>query len=88
MLCTYRVFTTAFLTAAGYASAAVLYNLADPPFVNGPYTVAQFEVSLKYPCCWNSSDFCVGLATEKFGVKWYSLRKYYRDQERDWMSAC
>ncbi|KAF9459137.1 hypothetical protein BDZ94DRAFT_1060738 [Collybia nuda] len=35
---------SSFLAAAGYASAAVLYNLADPPFVNGPYTVAQFQL--------------------------------------------
>ncbi|RDB16062.1 hypothetical protein Hypma_003454 [Hypsizygus marmoreus] len=35
---------TSFLTAAGYASAAVLYRLADPSFINGPYTVAPFQL--------------------------------------------
>ncbi|TFK41506.1 hypothetical protein BDQ12DRAFT_570247, partial [Crucibulum laeve] len=37
---------TSFLTAAGYASASVLYNLDSPPFINGPYTVAPFELPL------------------------------------------
>jgi hypothetical protein len=34
----------AFLTAAGYASASVLYNLDDPPFIHDDYTIGQFEV--------------------------------------------
>lgn len=34
----------AFLTAAGYASADVLYDIGDPTFVDGRYSVAQFEV--------------------------------------------
>ncbi|KAG5637195.1 hypothetical protein H0H81_005408 [Sphagnurus paluster] len=34
---------TSFVTAAGYASASVLYRLQDPPFVSGQYTVAPFE---------------------------------------------
>ncbi|KAF9460651.1 hypothetical protein BDZ94DRAFT_888808 [Collybia nuda] len=37
---------TSFLTAAGYASASVLYNLADPPFVNGTYTIANFQLPM------------------------------------------
>ncbi|KAF9460650.1 hypothetical protein BDZ94DRAFT_1311303 [Collybia nuda] len=35
---------TSFLTAASYVSASVLYNLADPPFVKGKYTVARFQL--------------------------------------------
>ncbi|GLB39261.1 hypothetical protein LshimejAT787_0604230 [Lyophyllum shimeji] len=35
---------TAFVTAAGYASASVLYRLGDPPFIHGPYTVAPFQL--------------------------------------------
>ncbi|KZT22786.1 hypothetical protein NEOLEDRAFT_1137597 [Neolentinus lepideus HHB14362 ss-1] len=35
---------TSFLTAAGYASASVLYNLGDPEFVHGGYTVAPFQL--------------------------------------------
>lgn len=35
---------TAFVTAAGYASASVLYRLGAPPFTNGPYTVAPFQL--------------------------------------------
>ncbi|KAF8067656.1 hypothetical protein FPV67DRAFT_1581278 [Lyophyllum atratum] len=35
---------TAFVTAAGYASASVLYHLGDPPFINGQYTVAPFQL--------------------------------------------
>lgn len=35
---------TAFLSAAGYASSSVLYNLGDPPFVHGNYTIGQFQV--------------------------------------------
>ncbi|KAJ7276167.1 hypothetical protein B0H12DRAFT_1083885 [Mycena haematopus] len=35
---------TTFLTAAGYASASVGYNLQAPPFVFGTYTVAPFQI--------------------------------------------
>ncbi|KAH0581767.1 hypothetical protein J132_10903 [Termitomyces sp. J132] len=35
---------TAFLTAAGFASASVLYSLPDPPFIHGQYTIAPFEL--------------------------------------------
>ncbi|KAF8189611.1 hypothetical protein K438DRAFT_1832886 [Mycena galopus ATCC 62051] len=35
---------TTFLTAAGYASASVGYNLQPPPFVWDTYTVAPFEI--------------------------------------------
>ncbi|KAH8833004.1 hypothetical protein DL96DRAFT_1584277 [Flagelloscypha sp. PMI_526] len=34
---------TSFLTAAGYASSSILYDLGDIPFVLGPYTVAPFK---------------------------------------------
>ncbi|GJE86425.1 DUF3433 domain-containing protein [Phanerochaete sordida] len=36
---------TSFLTAAGYASASVLYNITDPPFVHNGYTVAPLTLS-------------------------------------------
>lgn len=36
----------AFLTAAGYASADVLYNINDPPFVHNGYTIASLVVRL------------------------------------------
>ncbi|KAJ3739563.1 hypothetical protein DFH05DRAFT_1560326 [Lentinula detonsa] len=35
---------TSFLTAAGFASSSSLYELPDPPFISGPYTVASFEL--------------------------------------------
>ncbi|KAJ3788686.1 hypothetical protein GGU10DRAFT_285725 [Lentinula aff. detonsa] len=35
---------TSFLTAAGFASSSSLYDLPDPPFISGPYTVASFEL--------------------------------------------
>ncbi|KAF7355111.1 Non-specific serine/threonine protein kinase [Mycena sanguinolenta] len=35
---------TTFLTAAGYASANVGYNLQQPPFILQPYTVAPFQI--------------------------------------------
>ncbi|KAJ7068060.1 hypothetical protein C8F01DRAFT_1116696 [Mycena amicta] len=35
---------TIFLTAAGYASASVGYNLPEPPFVFDTYTVTPFEI--------------------------------------------
>ncbi|KAF7301472.1 Non-specific serine/threonine protein kinase [Mycena indigotica] len=35
---------TIFLTAAGYASASVGYNLPEPPFVWEDYTVTPFEI--------------------------------------------
>ncbi|KAG5353078.1 hypothetical protein C0989_010701 [Termitomyces sp. Mn162] len=35
---------TAFVTAAGFASASVLYSLPDPPFIHGQYTIAPFEL--------------------------------------------
>ncbi|KAF5380067.1 hypothetical protein D9615_006118 [Tricholomella constricta] len=35
---------TSFVTAAGFASASVLYRLADIPFIRGPYTVAPFQL--------------------------------------------
>jgi hypothetical protein len=37
---------TAFLSAAGYASSSVLYNLSDPQFVHDVYTVGAFAVSV------------------------------------------
>lgn len=36
---------TAFLSAAGYASSSVLYNLSIPQFIYGSYTVTPFQVS-------------------------------------------
>ncbi|CAK5276022.1 unnamed protein product [Mycena citricolor] len=36
--------TSVFLTAAGYASATVGYNLQEPPFVFGTYTVTPFNL--------------------------------------------
>ncbi|KAG6841001.1 hypothetical protein C0991_002781 [Blastosporella zonata] len=38
---------TTFVTAAGFASASVLYNLPDPAFIHDQYTIAPFEVSFK-----------------------------------------
>ncbi|KAJ6599302.1 hypothetical protein DFH09DRAFT_1130691 [Mycena vulgaris] len=35
---------TIFLTASGYASASVSYNLQQPPFIFGAYTVAPFQI--------------------------------------------
>ncbi|PPQ90530.1 hypothetical protein CVT25_015820 [Psilocybe cyanescens] len=35
---------SSFLAAAGYAGASVLYDLAPPPFVRLPYTVAEFTL--------------------------------------------
>ncbi|KDQ60228.1 hypothetical protein JAAARDRAFT_32601 [Jaapia argillacea MUCL 33604] len=35
---------TFFLTAAGYASASVLYNLPDPEFIHQGYTVGHFQM--------------------------------------------
>ncbi|KAJ3778951.1 hypothetical protein FB446DRAFT_268736 [Lentinula raphanica] len=35
---------TSFLTAAGFASSDSLYDLPNPPFISGPYTVASFEL--------------------------------------------
>ncbi|KAK0211432.1 hypothetical protein IW262DRAFT_1467913 [Armillaria fumosa] len=40
---------TSFLTAAGFASASVLYNLGSPPFVFGAYTVAPFQLPSNVP---------------------------------------
>ncbi|KAG5220189.1 Non-specific serine/threonine protein [Salix suchowensis] len=34
----------AFVTAAGFAAASILYNLPEPPFVHGAYTIAPFEI--------------------------------------------
>ena len=34
----------AFLTAAGYASANVLYHFGDPEYVHQGFTVAPFQV--------------------------------------------
>ncbi|KAF8920335.1 hypothetical protein CPB85DRAFT_1274646 [Mucidula mucida] len=35
---------TSFLTAAGFSSASVLYNLPNPPFTLDGYTVAEFQL--------------------------------------------
>ncbi|KDQ22240.1 hypothetical protein PLEOSDRAFT_1086950 [Pleurotus ostreatus PC15] len=35
---------TTFVTAAGFAAASILYNLPEPPFVHGAYTIAPFEI--------------------------------------------
>ncbi|TFY73179.1 hypothetical protein EWM64_g10833, partial [Hericium alpestre] len=37
---------TSFLGASGYASSAILYNLGDPNFVNGGYSVGSFDYPL------------------------------------------
>lgn len=37
----------AFLTAAGYAAASVLYDIESPAFIRTPYTIAPFEVSFR-----------------------------------------
>ena len=44
----------AFLTAAGYASANVLYNIGDPAFVHEGYTIAPIAVRLAVysVCAW------------------------------------
>jgi len=34
-----------FVAAAGYAEAAAMYNLSDPPFVQGGWAVAPFQVT-------------------------------------------
>ena len=34
----------AFLSAAGFASSSVLFNLGDPPFLHDAYAVAPFRV--------------------------------------------
>lgn len=34
----------AFVTAAGYASAGALFDVGDPVFVRGGYTIGQFDV--------------------------------------------
>lgn len=38
--------TLAFLSAAGFASSSILYNLGDPPFLHDIYAVAPFQVTL------------------------------------------
>lgn len=35
---------TPFLTAAGFASASILYNLTDPSFIHNEYSIAPFEL--------------------------------------------
>lgn len=50
-------FYLAFLAAAGYAGASVLYGLAPPPFVRLPYTVAEFAVSSVFKSCVTSFNF-------------------------------
>jgi hypothetical protein len=35
---------TSFLSAAGFASSSVLYDLGDPPFLHDVYTVAPFKI--------------------------------------------
>jgi hypothetical protein len=39
---------TAFLSAAGYASSSVLYNLGNPPFIYDVYTVAPFKLEFPF----------------------------------------
>lgn len=38
----------AFLSAAGYASSSVLYNLGDQPFMHDVYTIAPFQVCVRF----------------------------------------
>jgi len=40
----FKRITPAFLSAAGYASSSVLYNLGDLSFIHDTYTVAPFEI--------------------------------------------
>jgi hypothetical protein len=35
---------TTFLSASGYASSSVLYNLGDPPFIHSVYTIGEFQI--------------------------------------------
>lgn len=44
----YVLFLTcvAFLTAAGYASADVMYDVGDPPFIYQGFTVAPIDVNI------------------------------------------
>ncbi|KII91113.1 hypothetical protein PLICRDRAFT_155954 [Plicaturopsis crispa FD-325 SS-3] len=35
---------TAFLSAAGYASASVLYDIGDPDFIHDTYTIGEFQL--------------------------------------------
>ena len=44
----FKRITPAFLSAAGYASSSVLYNLGDLSFIHDTYTVAPFEVKYFY----------------------------------------
>ncbi|KAG6888940.1 hypothetical protein C0995_004795 [Termitomyces sp. Mi166 len=37
---------TSFMTAAGFASASVLYSLPNPPFTHDQYTIAPFELPI------------------------------------------
>lgn len=41
----------AFVSAAGYASAAVLYNFSDPSFIYDVYTLPPFEVDIQLMHC-------------------------------------
>lgn len=47
-----------FVAAAGYADAAVIYALPDPPYVSDTWSIAGFTVSLgSVSCCKTFMNF-------------------------------
>lgn len=54
----------AFLASAGYADAAVYSGLGDPPYVNGAWTVANFEPEPDVPLNGSLAVNTTGLQTE------------------------
>jgi hypothetical protein len=67
----------AFLSASGFASSSVLYNLGDPLFLYDVYTVAPFQVSRYLLTIWVSAHLVYGvLDTEGYSQQRYSLRKH------------
>ncbi|KAG6876440.1 hypothetical protein C0993_003142 [Termitomyces sp. T159_Od127] len=71
---------TSFVTAAGFASASVLYNLPDPSFIHEQYTVAPFEVDMaKHDdgSGWNNSakfnDCTISWSVDKSAVNLFGV---------------
>jgi len=75
-----HITSSAFMTAAGFAGASVMYDLPPPAFVRPPYTVAPFLVC--FPKVQNLNDpLIIFPATNIDCEEWDSVREHHSNQD-------
>jgi hypothetical protein len=73
--CLLRLVTEAcavFVTAAGFASASVLYNIPDAPFTHDQYTIAPFQVRLPTYRSYSTMSYYVSIAAGRCANQYHS----------------